>query len=138
LALAVLIVGGTYFYIHVIEGPAPKRLTLESTPSTSDSSGASVSGSNSRSGSIEAVPSGGVAGAWQPTDESQVGYRVNEVLFGQDNAAVGRTHKVTGSMVIEGTTVKTVDLTVDMTSVRSDQSRRDGQFRGRIMDVQSF
>jgi polyisoprenoid-binding protein YceI len=133
LGLAVLIVGGTYFYIHVIEGPAPKRLTLNSTPTTTAGAAADPSSSSS-----SATPSGGVSGTWQPTTDSQVGYRVNEVLFGQNNAAVGRTNKVTGSMAIDGTTVKSVDLSVDMASVTSDQSRRDGQFRGRIMDVTSF
>ena len=130
-ALVAVILGGTFFYIHVVEGPAPKKLTLNSTPTTSDSSSDPSSSGSSSSG-------GGLSGNWHPTTESQVGYRVNEVLFGQNNTAVGRTNKVTGRMAIDGSTVKSVDLTVDMTSVASDQSRRDGQFRGRIMDVQSF
>src|SRR5581483_70256 len=98
----------------------------------------SASPSDSSSDSPSGTPGGGVSGTWKPTADSQVGYRVNEVLFGQNNTAVGRTNKVTGSMTIAGSTVQSVDLTVDMTSVSSDQARRDGQFRGRIMDVQSF
>jgi polyisoprenoid-binding protein YceI len=39
---------------------------------------------------------------------------------------------------VQGTTVTGTDLSVDMASVTSDQSRRDGQFRGRIMDVETF
>ena len=34
--------------------------------------------------------------------------------------------------------VSAVDLTVDMASVSSDRSQRDGQFRGRIMDVSTY
>ncbi len=37
---------------------------------------------------------------------SVVGYRVKEVLFGQDNIAVGRTSTITGQLKINGTTVK--------------------------------
>ncbi|HZQ28980.1 MAG TPA: YceI family protein [Acidimicrobiales bacterium] len=128
-ALAVLVSAGTYVYVHYVEGPAPARLTLDSSTSSTMAGGATVASS--------ADPSG-VSGAWRPTSDSTVGYRVKEVLFGQDNTAVGRTNKVTGSMTIDGTTVKTVDLTVDMSSVASDQARRDNQFKGRIMDTSTY
>jgi len=118
--LAVLVSAGTFVFIHFIEGDAPKRLSLSTTGTT-------------------AAPSNEpLDGTWRPTSASQVGYRVKEVLFGQDHDAVGRTNKVSGTMVMAGTTVTGVDLTVDMASVTSDQSRRDNQFRGRIMDVSSF
>jgi len=118
--LAVLVSAGTFVYIHFIDGDAPKRLSLSTTATTAVSSDDPLDGT------------------WRPTSASQVGYRVKEVLFGQDNEAVGRTNKVSGTMVMTGTTVTSVDLTVDMASVTSDQSRRDNQFRGRIMDVSSF
>jgi polyisoprenoid-binding protein YceI len=69
---------------------------------------------------------------------SVVGYRVNEVLFGQTNVAVGRTSAVTGSMTVNAKTVSTAEFTVDMTTVSSDQARRDEQFNGRIMDTATF
>src|SRR5205807_5465001 len=50
----------------------------------------------------------------------------------------GRTNKVAGSMTINGTTVSAVDLTVDMTSVSSDEGRRDRQFQGRIMSTSTY
>ena len=116
-------------------GPAPKKRSLESTP---NATAPSTSASASSNGSAGSATSGDLSGTWQPTSDSQVGYRVNEVLFGQKNTAVGRTNKVTGTMVIDGTTVKAVDLKVDMATVTSDESRRDNQFRGRVMDVSSF
>ena len=49
------------------------------------------------------APATGAGGeqVWTITDESQVGYRVAEVLFGVDTEAVGRTNRVTGSITIE-------------------------------------
>ena len=67
-----------------------------------------------------------------------VGYRVQEVLFGQSNTAVGRTSSITGTVTIGGTTVQSAAFTVDMTTVSSDQQRRDNQFNGRIMDTSSY
>jgi polyisoprenoid-binding protein YceI len=60
------------------------------------------------------------------------------VLFGQDAEAVGRTPDVTGTLTITGTTVTSTDVVVDMTTVASSESRRDGQFQGRIMDTATF
>lgn len=122
---AAVVVGGTYIYIHFIEGPAPKPLALPkaTTPKHSDTSPTSV-----------ASPTG----TWQATSKSVVGYRVNEVLFGQNNVAVGRTNSVTGSITVDGTSVDTAAFTAQMANVHSDQSQRDNQFDGRIMDVASY
>lgn len=75
---------------------------------------------------------------WDVTDESQVGYRVKEVLFGVDAEAVGRTNEVTGSIVIDGTKVVSGEFVVDVASMESDDNRRDDQFRGRIMSTDDF
>ena len=72
------------------------------------------------------------------TDESELGYRVKEVLFGVDTEAVGRTNQITGSLMIDGTAVTDAEFTVDVASISSDESRRDGQFRGRIMSTDEF
>ena len=71
-------------------------------------------------------------------EDSQAGYRAKEVLFGQSGEAVGRTSDVSGVLRITGTTVTSVDVSVLMESVESDVSRRDDQFRGRIMDVSTY
>lgn len=78
------------------------------------------------------------AGVWSVTDASQLGYRVKEVLFGVDTEAVGRTNQITGALSIDGTTVTDAEFVVDVASIASDESRRDGQFRGRIMSTDQF
>jgi polyisoprenoid-binding protein YceI len=126
--VAVAIPVGTFIFIHFIEGPAPAKLTLNSN-SSSKSGGATTT-----------APAGAATGAdtsgnWKPTPASVVGYRIKETLFGQSAEAVGRTSSVTGSMAFTGDTVSAVNLVVDMKSVKSDRSQRDGQFQGRIMNT---
>jgi len=125
--VAVLITGGTYVYVHFIEGPAPAKLTLDSN-------------NTKTGGTATTAPTtgGATAGTWRPTPASIVGYRIKETLFGQSSEAVGRTSSVTGSMAMNGATVSSVDLVVDMKSVKSDRSQRDGQFQGRIMNTAVF
>jgi polyisoprenoid-binding protein YceI len=118
--LALIVVGGPFVYIHFIEGPAPKPLAL---PKTSTHG---------------AAPAGFPTGVWHVTPASQVGYRVDEVLFGQNNVAVGRTHSVTGSLTLADAQVTTGAFTVKMATVHSDESQRDNQFDGRIMDVATY
>jgi polyisoprenoid-binding protein YceI len=129
-ALVVLVAGGTWFYIHVVEGPAPAKLSL--------SSSASVTTAGAGSGTTVAAGPFTLAGTWKPTPASQLGYRIKETLFGQSNTAVGRTNAITGDLTIDGTAVKTASFSVDMTKVASDQHQRDGQFQGRIMNTSSF
>jgi polyisoprenoid-binding protein YceI len=133
-ALAVLVFGGTWLYIHVIEGPAPAPLNLKS--SATISAAPTLAGASSSTSASEgtAAPAT-VAGSWRVAPGSIVGYRVNEVLAGQNNVAVGRTSTVTGDMTISGTTVTAASFTVQMATIHSDQSQRDAQFDGRIMDT---
>ena len=79
-----------------------------------------------------------VAGSWTVAADSEAGYRAEEILFGQSAAATGRTSQVTGTMDITDTTVEQAAITVDLASVQSSESRRDDQFRGRIMDVATY
>jgi polyisoprenoid-binding protein YceI len=60
------------------------------------------------------------------------------VLAGQNNVAVGRTSSVAGHLVIRNTTVTAGAFTVKMATIHSDQSQRDAQFDGRIMDVATY
>lgn len=75
---------------------------------------------------------------WNITKASELGYRVDEVLFGVDTQAVGRTDQVTGTLVIDDTMVTDAAFVVDVASITSDQGRRDGQFRSRIMNTDEF
>lgn len=123
-AAAALVVGGPFVYLNFIaeDAPAPLTLSNETPASTSPTVAAPAT----------------LDGTWKTTSGSVVGYRVQEILFGQSKEAAGRTSDVTGSFTLSGTTVSTATFTVDMATFESDQDRRDNQFRGRIMDVATF
>ncbi len=135
--LAILVIGGTWLYIHVIEGPAPAPLSLKSAASSRASSPAASAppAGSAASASAGTASTSDVPGTWQVASGSIVGYRVNEVLAGQNNVAVGRTSSITGSMSISGTAVTAASFAAQMATIHSDQSQRDGQFDGRIMDT---
>jgi len=128
--IAIAIPAGTYIYIHFIEGDPPPPLTL-------DSNGSKSTGTPTTSAPTGATGST-TAGNWRPTSASVLGYRIKETLFGQSAEATGRTSAVTGSMTMDGASVSAVDLVVDMKTVKSDRSQRDGQFQGRIMNTANF
>jgi polyisoprenoid-binding protein YceI len=57
-----------------------------------------------------------------------VGYQVQEQLVGIGGAtAVGRTPDVTGSLTVDGAALTSAEITADLTTLRSDESMRDGQ-----------
>jgi polyisoprenoid-binding protein YceI len=114
--VVVLAVGVPYVYIHFIEGKAPAKLKLTNTPAAGQTA--------------STVP---IDGTWNVAAGSEAGYRVQEVLLGQNNTAVGRTSSVTGNITISGTRVTAGTFIIDLTTVKSDQARRDAQFNGRIM-----
>jgi len=120
-----LVVGGPWIYIHLVQGDAPPPLTLGST-----------SASPGATGTTGSAPAGD--DPWAVASDSVVGYRVREVLFGQSADAVGRTSAITGTMTLKGVTVTTASFTVDMSTVTSDESRRDEQFNGRIMETSVY
>jgi polyisoprenoid-binding protein YceI len=124
-AVVLAVVAVPYIYFHVIEGSAPAPLTLGSTSASSSATGAPAG-------------DGSVNGAWTVATGSVVGYRVNEVLFGQTHEAVGRTNAITGSMTVDGKAITKATFSVDMTTVTSDEDRRDEQFDGRIMEVATY
>jgi polyisoprenoid-binding protein YceI len=123
--LVVLAAAGPFVYIHFFNStPAALSLSPGSTPAST--------------GAANTAASGSVAGAWTVGSGSIVGYRVNEVLLGQNATAVGRTTSVTGHLTIAGSTVTAAAFTVPMATVHSDKSQRDAQFDGRIMDVSQY
>jgi polyisoprenoid-binding protein YceI len=124
LGLAILIVlgvGGPLVYIHLIEGPAPAPLALPKT-----------------NAAPRKATSTTFDGTWTVGKGSVAGYRVQEVLVGQNTTAVGRTTSVTGSIVIANGEVSSGSFTVDLATVKSNEGARDVQFRGRIMDTSMY
>lgn len=132
IALVALVLGvavvAPYVYIHFIKQEPAERLSLDDvTTTTAGDDGTSTTAAGSTGD-----------GTWSTTDASVVQYRVTEVLFGQDSEATGAAAGITGTAEIAGTTASAVDVEVDMTTFESDESRRDGQFQGRIMETSQF
>ncbi len=128
--VVVLAVAGPFIFFHFVEGSGPAPLSLKATATPSSGPPASAV---STAGA--AAP---LAGSWRVGSGSQVGYRVQEILMGQQHTAVGRSSSVTGQMVITGTTVRTASFSVKMATIHTDSAQRDAQFDGRIMDVATY
>jgi polyisoprenoid-binding protein YceI len=146
-AAVVLFFGAVFVYAKFIND-APDKLSFDdraeqTVPATSattatTTSGASADPTTTAAASGAAVDASSVDGTWTATTDSQVGYRVKENLFGVDTDGVGRTNQVTGTLTIDGTSATAAEFSVDMTTVTSDESRRDAQFNGRIMQTDQF
>ncbi len=86
-------------------------------------------------------PDGDLSGTWVVSEagESFAGYRIGEELASVGTAtAVGRTGDLVGTLEFDGTAITAVELEVDMTTLRSDDSRRDNQLRRRGIETDSF
>ncbi|MEY3364042.1 MAG: hypothetical protein RLZZ538_1586 [Actinomycetota bacterium] len=130
--IAAALVGGPWVYINFIREPAAESFLDEASTSTIATSDTTVNSS------APTISLDDASGTWQVTNVSQVGYRVDEVLFGQNVTAVGRTNAVIGSLVIDDGVVTSGQFVVDMTTVKSDEPKRDAQFESRIMDVINY
>ena len=110
-----MLVAGGYAVLALTGDDAPPPPRLQGTPAQEG-----------------AAPAG--AGRWHPVPPagSFVGYRVDERYLGVGvRTAVGRTSAVTGSVTVRGDRIEGADLRADMTTVRSDQARRDDSLRSR-------
>jgi polyisoprenoid-binding protein YceI len=120
LVIVALAIGGPFVYINFIKADAPAKFTLSATAS---------------GGAADSVP---LDGTWSVAAGSEAGYRVGEVLVGQNSTAVGRTDVITGTMTIKGSTVESGSFTADMRATKSEQPTRDRAFHRRIMDTTKY
>ena len=87
---------------------------------------------------------GDVNGTWTVAPGSVAGYRVTEQLASLPAAseAVGRTDQITGSIEITSdgttTTLRSGSLTVDTTTIASDESRRDNRMRSEGLQTDQY
>lgn len=132
--VALVVVGlaltaGPWTYINFIKDDAPDALSLDQAPTDT-----------ATAGSVEASALTDVNGEWKvvANSDSVVGYRVKEILFGQDTEGVGRTKDVTASLTIANNSVTAGTFTVQMGTIMSDAAKRDNQFNNRIMDVTTY
>ena len=122
-------------------GTTAPQVTDTEAPGTTAPTSADTTASSAPAPTSEAPASGDDAnfdGDWVPTTASEFGYRVEEVLAGVNTTAVGRSNEIEGLLTLSGTTATVVDITVLVENITSDDSRRDGQFSGRIMNADEF
>ncbi len=133
--LGIVVVGVAALLFYFFGGTAPSEVDIDSAAAAITTT-AATEGTNEATGST-AVD--GVQGTWtvdtsvgeftvtEDTEATFAGFRVNEVLDAVgETVAVGRTPNVAGTLEIEGTTLDAVDITVDLTTIVSDRSRREG------------
>jgi polyisoprenoid-binding protein YceI len=138
--LAVVGFAGWWFFIR---DDAPKKATIDDASKTLDE-GAKANSSSSGNGSSSA----GVDGDWKVDPDigsfdkftsTFAGYRIKEKLATiGGTTAVGRTPDVTGGITIAGKQVTTGSITVDMTTLTSDQDRRDNAIRSSGLETDTF
>ena len=123
--LAIGAVAGPWVYINLIKEDAPDQLRLE--PAAQTAVETTIADTTST-----------VDGTWAIATDSIVGYRVKEVIVAQSTEGVGRTSAVQGKLNIAGEQVTEAQFSVDMTTLKSDSSRRDGQVNNRILDTATY
>jgi len=148
--IAAVAIGGFVVYDQVLRGDSAAALTLPTAAPTSSASSATSAPSTAASSdpATSAAPAassdGSVAGTWNATSGSLAGYRVREQLASLSAAsdAVGRTDQVTGSITLatsgSTTTLTAATITVDTTSIASDESRRDNRMRDEGLQTDTY
>src|SRR5262245_51852430 len=144
--LAVVVAGGAVWYF-VFRDDAPAEVSLDraansldresGTAATSgDGTSPSSSGGSGLDGTWTVDPS---IGTFSDFTSSYAGFRVQEQLVGIGaKTAVGRTPKVTGSLTLSGTTVPKASFEVDMTTLTTDDARRDNAIRTQAIETARF
>ena len=130
--VAVGAVAVPWIYINLVKQDAPEALTLDSAVATT------LEPEVATTVAPEIIEASALDGDWAVVEKSVVGYRVKEVIIGQSTEGVGRTSAVVGSLTIVDDEVTSAKFTVDMTTLKSDSSRRDRQVDTRILDTITY
>jgi polyisoprenoid-binding protein YceI len=97
-----------------------------------------------RQGPQQSSTAGDLAGTWQPTSASVAGYRVREKLASlpANSDAVGRTNEINGEATLaadnDALSATAATFEVDVTTLKSDQDRRDNAIRTRGLQTDQF
>lgn len=120
---------------ELVGGSTPPAAALSSSsPSQASAEPSSEAAGFNGTWSVDAS-----SGSLDDGTSSYAGYRIEEELASIGaNTAVGRTQALSGSMTIEGTEVSALEITVDMSTLRSDDERRDSQLADRGLDTHTF
>ena len=132
-----LIIGGAVVLIAVLVGGF-----LYLTRDTSDEKLTLTEDTSAGGGSVDVAS---LDGTWTVApgtgdDTTVAGYRVEEefVAGARKVTANGRTNDVTGTMTVAGGSVTEGSFTVDMTTLTSDEGRRDQVIKSRGLEADQF
>ncbi len=151
-ALVALIAVGVGVWYFVFRDTAPPAVDIDSAAeSARQADGGSKDASTSTTRATTSTASG-LDGTWKVDNtigdfnvgtntftSAFVGYRVKEELATVGaKTAYGRTPDVTGDLTIAGTTATAAQFTAQLTTLQSDDSRRDGQLRNQAIQTGQF
>jgi polyisoprenoid-binding protein YceI len=135
-ALLVIVLLGVGIWYFVFRDDAPEAVDIKKAGETAQESSSGSKSASSLDGTWSIDPS---VGSFSDFSGTFVGYRVQEELASIGaKTAVGRTPDVEGSLKIEGATVPEARFTADLTTLQSDESRRDGAIRGQALESDQF
>ena len=133
--LVVVLATGGFAFWKLFGGSDPPPVALSPAASSAAPTASVISG-----GSLDGTWTiDDTSGSLAEGTSSFAGYRVKEELAGTGaNTAVGRTQNVSGSLTIDGTTITAMQVSVDMTTLQSDDSRRDERLRTDGLQTDQF
>ncbi|WP_159621077.1 YceI family protein [Ruania rhizosphaerae] len=127
---------GPGVYADWVNASAAEEPTLDRSAESTESDPADSTESTDPPSTTD--PGSALTGEWSISDGSYAGYRVEEVLSGEDITVTGRTESVTGEITIDDDTLTDARLEVDMASVATDESQRDAYFRSSALETDTF
>ncbi|RZU62899.1 YceI family protein [Zhihengliuella halotolerans] len=122
---AVAATAGPALYRDLVAGEAAAVPTVSAVPEAPSSS--------LEDGAVQDL-----TGTWSVADESEAGYRVDEVLNGTDVTVTGRTDRVTGTFTVDGNALTDAEIEVDVASIATDAANRDEYFRSTALRTDEF
>jgi polyisoprenoid-binding protein YceI len=137
-ALAVAVAGllGLWYLFFRPAGPGTVNVSQAALPSTD---GSGVGTGSDPAGFDGTWKVNTTLGSFADFSDSFVGYRVQEELAGIGaQQAVGRTPAVSGTATLAGTVITTLEVSADLTALKSDDDRRDNQLRRQSIETDAF
>ena len=148
IVIAATAVGGYIAWDQVLRGDDVASLTLPSSAPSTDTEATAPTlapvASSPAGSSTAPSTDGSIAGEWTVGAGSVAGYRVREQLANlpAESDAVGRTEDVSGSITVANdggaASLMAGTLTVDTTTIQSDESRRDNRLRNEGLQTDQY
>lgn len=119
--------------VGILVGPwiYGKFIAEDSAPAAS----VSTEGAQAATGSVDGE---WAVGPGEGANATAAGYTVSEILNGARVTVVGTTDQVNGNVSISGEKMTRAEVVVQVADIATDNARRDGQFRGNVMDAATF